>query len=118
MNNKLSSLIGVFNEYELTSAILTETWFATGQKLERELVDLEEAENISVIKKNRNTRGGGVADAFDNKVLSLKEFKLPKNMFELVCAVGNFSSSNRKIAIIALYILPKQNYYQNEGVHY
>ena len=59
LNNKVGSLIEVFEEYELSAAILTETWFKDGGRLEEELMDLEEAENIQIIAKNRRNRGGG-----------------------------------------------------------
>ena len=52
--------------------------------------------------------GGGGAVAFNTNALNLKEFKLPGNNFEMVCAVGSSAASNRKIAIISIYIPPKQ----------
>ena len=41
MNNKIGLLIEVFDEYDLSFALLSETWFKTGQNLERELAELE-----------------------------------------------------------------------------
>ena len=52
----MGSLIELFEEYDLTVAILTETWFKSGGNLDRELEDLEAGENISVINKNRSGR--------------------------------------------------------------
>ena len=40
--------------------------------------------------------------------LNLKEFKLPRNNYEMVCAVGSSSKAKRKIAVISIYIPPKQ----------
>ena len=86
MNNKIESLIEVFDEYNLTFALLTETWFKNGFKLVSELTDLECSENIGVIAKNRTARkGGGVAIAYNTTMVSLKEFvavvfPLPSNL--------------------------------------
>ena len=55
MNNKIESLIKSFDEYNLSAAILTETWFKNGTKLQQELEDLEAAEELAVIAKNRGT---------------------------------------------------------------
>ena len=108
LNNKLCSLIDMYQEFELSISILTETWFKDGKKLKEELDKLNYGENIGLVAKNRSTRGGGVAVAFDNTKLVLKEFKFPGNVYEMVCTVGNSSASNRKIAVIAVYIPPKQ----------
>ena len=53
LNNKLGSLIEIFEEYDLTIAVLSETWFESGVKLVSELKELEWGENISLIAKNR-----------------------------------------------------------------
>ena len=36
LNNKVQSLIDVFDEYDLSAAIITETWFKDGGELRRE----------------------------------------------------------------------------------
>ena len=110
LNNKIGSLIDIFDELQLSAAILTETWFRSGEELSRELEALKASDNIKMVARNRRGRkGGGVAVAFDSTMLNMKEFKFPNNVYELVCAVGNSSAGNRKIAIISLYIPPKQN---------
>ena len=96
------------DRYELNAAILTETWFVEGHSLRTELDDMEYAENIGMVLRNRGKRGGGVVVAFDKAKISLKEFKIPGNKYEMVCGVGSFSNSNRKVSLIALYIPPKQ----------
>ena len=108
LNNKIESLIELFNEYELSAAILTETWFKNGRNLNNELLDLECAEDISIIARNRSSRGGGVAIAYNNISLNMKEYKIPGNTFEMVCAIGNTSKSQRKIAIVSIYVPPRQ----------
>ena len=46
-------------------------------------------ENIAIIAKNRPSRGGGVAVAFDSNKIKMKEFKIPGNTYEMVCAIGS-----------------------------
>ena len=108
LNNKIESLIEVFDEYDLSIALLSETWFKNGPNLHREITDLSHGENIGMIARNRCGRGGGVAIAYRTDRLCMKEFKLPGNKYEMTCAVGNTGTSNRKIAAIALYIPPRQ----------
>ena len=73
---------------------------------------MEMGEDIKFITKNRGAgRGGGVAVAFNKNKMDLKEFKFPGNKFELVCAVGNSTESNRKLAFISIYI-----YHQDKGL--
>ena len=98
----------MYQEFGLSASILTETWFWSGEKSREEMDDLEHGENIGLITRNRSGRGGGVAVAFNINALNLKEFKLPGNTYEMVCAVGSSAASNRKIAIISIYIPPKQ----------
>ena len=52
------------------------------------------SEDIGIIARNRNGRGGGVAVAYRNTAVTMKEFSFPDNRYEVVCAVGNFSTFN------------------------
>ena len=67
LNNKIGSLIESFEEFQLTIALLTETWFRDGFDLQRELLDLELGEDVTLLVRNRAGRGGGVAIGFNNK---------------------------------------------------
>ena len=73
-------------------ALLTETWFSKGnKKTSHELKVLNQRDDISFIRKDRNTRGGGVALAFDSSRSDFK--KLPLNYlkntdFEIVVGRG------------------------------
>ena len=105
LNNKLGSLVDMLNEFEVTFALLTETWFKSGKNLEAELTDLELAEEIGIIARNRSgKRGGGVAISYNKLIANMKEYRFPGNMYEMVCAVGNSIHSNRKITCVAIYI--------------
>ena len=99
LNNKMQSLIEVFEEYNISIAVLTETWFRTGRSLDREAEELESGQEIALITRNRSTRGGGVAVAYNKRLVRMNEFKLPGNKFEMICAVGNTPDTNRKIAV-------------------
>ena len=47
-------------------ALLTETWFTHNDKiLKAKLEDLEMSSGICIIRRDRNSRGGGVALAYD-----------------------------------------------------
>ena len=105
---KMESLIFTFEEYETSVALLSETWFRTGRRYNNEMMDMELGQDIKFIAKNRAGRGGGVAIAFNKNVIDLKEYKLPGNIFEMVCGVGNSTAGNRKMAFISLYIPPRQ----------
>ena len=56
LNNKIGSLIDVFDEHNVSIAILSETWFRSGGALEEEMRELEDGENIAVIARNRGSR--------------------------------------------------------------
>ena len=98
----------MFDEFDLSFAVITETWFKSGKQLTEELAELKDSEDIGIIARNRMTRGGGVAVAYRTTKANVKEFKLPSNTFEMVCVVDNTTATNRKVAIIALYVPPRQ----------
>ena len=52
--------------------------------------------------------GGGVAIAYDTRKARFKKYTIPNNKYELVCATGTVSGNTRKLAVIALYLRPKQ----------
>ena len=64
---KLDSLASNFKMNKSVVALLTETWFNKGnKKLREDLIKLEQAHDIKILRKDRNSRGGGVALAFDS----------------------------------------------------
>ena len=109
LSGKIKSLIDMFNDAQLDFAILNETWFQCTRKLEGDLEDMKLGENIELICKNRQSRGGGVAIAFKNTRVKLKRLPIRGNKFELVAAVGRSMSDKRTIAVYSLYIPPKQS---------
>ena len=89
MNNKIGSLIEAFEEFQLSVALISETWFKNGSGLDREMNDLLLSDGIGMITRNRGGRGGGVAIAFRSSEISLKEFKIPENKYEMVKFVAS-----------------------------
>ena len=109
---KITSLIDMIHERDLTFAVVTETWFVSGKRLCAELTDIETAAGVKIIAKNRNRRlsgrGGGVCFAYRTSVSSFKEEKLKNaSKFELLCVIGTAGAIKRKILVFTLYIPPK-----------
>ena len=75
-----------------TVALLNETWL--GKKdvhLGALLEDIDQANGISFIRRDRGSRGGGVAIAFDREKIDLKKVRLNSlkgKKFEIVAAMG------------------------------
>ena len=59
------------------------------------------AENIGFIAKNRTGKRGG---GFNKSILNIKEFKIASNKYEMVCGIGSSTTSNTKVALIAIYV--------------
>ena len=58
---KIGSLVTLFDECGLHFTILTETWLSKKHCPPRVMSDLTHGANLNFIRKDRNTRGGGVA---------------------------------------------------------
>ena len=99
---KIDSLINCFEEHELTFSIITETWLRADRETMSVLEEVENGAYMELIRKNRGTR------AFDTRKARLKKYSLPRNNYEIVCAVGNFNNDTQRVAIIAIYLPPKQ----------
>ena len=79
---KIHSFIDCFEEMDSAIGIVTETWLADGDSLERDVADLPDGTGIGLVYKNRpaNARGvahGGVAVAFNRANCSTRELHLP-----------------------------------------
>ena len=70
--------------------------------------DLTVGANLSFIRRDRGRRGGGVAIGYDPTKIRLKKFSTYNNTdTEIVCAVGNCPLTQRKIALISVYLPPQ-----------
>ena len=77
VKTKLSSLVENILTNETTFAVLTETWLYKGDKqIKKQLNDIFDEHSLGFIRKDRNSKGGGVAIMFDSKVCELKKLKL------------------------------------------
>ena len=113
---KIASLTTAFRELDLNFMKVTESWIKNSKDTVRALQDIESAENISLICKNRKTRGGGVCLAFDSNSAKLQKFPLATSNFEVVCGVGKIGGFSRKIAILVAYLPPKYKASEVEGL--
>ena len=75
--------------------------------VEKNIVDLELGEEISIIGKNWESRGGGVAILFSKARCKLKEYKMCGNPGEVVAALGKFKGDSRKLLLVCAYLPPK-----------
>ena len=67
LNPKINSLVTNMKTNGSTVCMLTETWFQCKDKqLKQKLAEVEDAENIRFLRRDRNSRGGGVAIAYDH----------------------------------------------------
>ena len=91
-----------------------------GAELEKDLKDLELGTSLKMIYKNRSSRrklvsryedkpkrGGGVAIVFDKTWITLDEYKMDGNSFEVVAASGREGPGGRMLFVIAIYIPPR-----------
>ena len=92
--------------------MISESSLKDGPSLEEDLQDLELGENLTILHKNRKskggkTAGGGVAIVFNKDKIRLKEYRIRSAKTELLCAVGKLPGLNRKIFVLSAYIPPQ-----------
>ena len=97
---------------KLSLAILNETWMYKNDKHAKHLLqDLARESGIELIRKDRDSRGGGVAIAFDSGLLSLKKLGLKclknKPNCEIVAARGKLKGYNKEVNVFSCYVPPK-----------
>ena len=91
---KVSSLIECFKMNKIAVSLLNETWlYKNDSQMKKVLSDMLLEEKIGIIRKDRDSRGGGVAIAYDTTLISLKKMNLDslknKKKFEIIAARGN-----------------------------
>ena len=115
---KLTSLAENFKTNKATLALLTETWFSKGnKKVAHGLNLLSQRDSISFVRKDRNTRGGGVAIAFDTSKIELKKMSLKslaKSPFEILVGKGKMIGVKKCHIVMACYIPPSYSSSQNK----
>ena len=55
------------NELDISLALISETWLKKNKDVEKEFENIEAAENISSIRRDRGSRGGGVCIAYNKE---------------------------------------------------
>ena len=115
LSPKIVPLITCFENFGLDIAIVTESWLASGTRLDEDLKELECGTDLCVIYKNRpvratsrrRTAGGGVAIIYNQTKCSFKEKRIARNNFELVCARGKQEGMDRILVIVGIYVEPR-----------
>ena len=109
---KITSVIDSFENLELLFAIITETWFTEGEKLQKESEDLllgHALGSITLSRKpgNAGYSHGGVCIIYKDSEMTAKKvaFPNPEN-FEVLISKCNVRGLKRKLFIIAAYIPP------------
>ena len=85
---KIPSLIDLFNEYDLSIVLITETWIK--HNIDRIKEDLNLNYGLEIIYYNGpgTKRGGGVAIVYNPLKMKLEENKFARNGLEIVSAKG------------------------------
>ena len=109
---KITSMIDAFRELDLTFAVVTETWFTDGDRLQKESEDLLLGHGLNCIARNRPPGNagfshGGVALLYKDAQVSAKIIDFPNpEQFEVLVTLLTIKSVKRKFAIISAYIPP------------
>ena len=62
---------------KLSLSLLNETWlYKNDPQAKKLLLDIKQEHGVEFIRRDRDSRGGGVTIAFDSKLISLKKLNL------------------------------------------
>ena len=90
--------------------MLTETWFRKSDKHLKTLLQETASEHgIEFIRRDRDSRGGGVSIAYDSNKCCFKKVCakcLVGKSFEMVAGVGKIHAVKKKHLVIAAYLPP------------
>ena len=109
---KIKSLRECFNMNKLSVALLNETWLCRGDRQAKTMLqDLKDETGIEILRKDRDSRGGGVALAYDSNLMSLRKLNLNslknKPKLEIVAARGKLRGYKKEMNIFSCYIPQK-----------
>ena len=99
-------------EMEGTVGIITETWLADGESLERDIQDLAKGAGLGMICRNRGpgVRGvshGGVAIVSNLSNCTLQKIDMPNpDNFEVLVTLSNVTGYSRKLLTVGCYLPP------------
>ena len=111
---KLVFLAEGFKINNLSLALLNETWlYKSDPQAKKLLLDQKNKHGIEFLRKDRDSRGGGVAVAYNSKLICLKKLKLNamrgQRQFEIVAARGKIKGYKTEIMVFSCYLPPKLN---------
>ena len=109
---KLNSLIECFKMNNLSVSLLNETWlYKSDPQAKHLLKQISQDHKVEIIRKDRNSRGGGVAIAFNSDKISLKKLDLTvlrnKKHLEIVAARGKIKGYKKDVTFFSCYLPPK-----------
>ena len=112
MKPKLNFLATCFKINNLSFALLNETWLYKGDPQAKKLLsDIKIEHNIEIIRRDRDSRGGGVAVAFDSSLMNLRKLDLSalngKKRFEILAVRGKVKGYKNEITAFSCYLPPK-----------
>ena len=119
---KMNSLVDAFDSLTLNFACITETWYQGGKALKDHMIEVEGANGIRILQKNRDgrlkKRGGVVAIAFNTANCNFKQRNLThmKKEHEVICAVGKIGKIDRKVVIFLVYVPPNTRAAETEAL--
>ena len=88
---------------------LTGTCLGSSSEVKQGLSDLADCSNIEMLCKNRKTRGGGVALAYNSTLAKFKTIQLHNNDYELLCCGGKVGDLQQAFVIFVCYLPPKRS---------
>ena len=92
--------------------MVTETWLADGESLDRDVVDLAKGAGLGMICLNRKSNDRGVSH--NTAACSLSRVDLPNpGSFEVLVTISNLPGYARKLLTVACYLPP--NYLIQRG---
>ena len=106
---KITSMIECFRELDLAFFAITETWLKNDESTKLSLEELNQNEKIRLLTRNRGSRGGGVAVAYDTTRANFSVVKLPRNRFEMMCCAGRVEKIPGQVVVFTVYLPPKMS---------
>ena len=109
---KITSLIDCFSNLDLSYAVITETWFTEGEKLELESENLLLGHDLNSLTLSRppvnaGYSHGGVAIIYKNADIVAKRVDFPNpDAFEVLAAQFTLRGLKRKLFVVAAYMPP------------
>ena len=81
-----------------------------------EVRDLIISEKIDLLTKNRRSRGGGVALAYDKTKSTMRVLKVPRSRHEVLACEGTINGIRRPVCVIVIYVPPKTTVKEYEEI--